>query len=642
MQRRRSRGAFTLILLCLLSAAPLSAQEPLPPTVAEPTTAPDHSPYLDGLVEALMNEHQLPGLMVAVTDHDVDRLIRGYGLASADGARPVDPNETLFRIGSVSKTFTWTAVMMLVDRGQLDLDRNVNDYLRAFKIEDAFDAPITMNDLMAHRAGFEDTLRVFQPDDDDPRTLGETLAQSQPARVFPPGARTSYSNWGSALAAHIVEAIDGRPFIEFLDQEILAPLQMTSTTLVQPAQLEEDWMTRLAQGLRRSAGVFEPGDPMQIGPFAPAGGIAASASDMGRWMRFHLNGGELDGVRLLSAETHARMLTRHFDDRPGAPGLAHGFQNYALHGTEVFGHGGSTGNFQSLMLFVPELGFGVFASQNSGSGGYQTVNLLTRLLIEREIEARGGSLAVELNPAESSLGDYAGSYRNNRRSHHTLTAAFNIEPTATVQAAEDGSLITRINGNTDRFYPMSEPEDTFVNSLGQHIHFQRDDRGRIVALNDSSGVHSHERVSTRGMPWAILVPVLLVIGLTATTLLGFWKRWGQRRESTAAGRRAARRALIAAIGVSIYFALALVALVAISGINAATIGDFPPTALTIFSTAGWGLLILTALLLSGLLPAWRGSGWSILRRLHYTAYALALPLLCAQLWYWNLFGAPLI
>ncbi len=211
-----------------------------------------------------------------------------------------------------------------------------------------------------------------------------------------------------------------------------------------------------------------------------------------------------------------------------------------------------------------------------------------------------------------------------------------------MQAADDGALVVPPSGDAVRFYPKAGFDDLFINALGQTVHFQRDQAGTIVALNEGSGVHSHERVSTRGMPWALIVPALLVLTLTITTLLGFWKRWRQQKDATAAGRRAARRALISATGLLVYGALTIIAVIAVSEINAGNIGDFPPTALKLFSYAGWGLLILAALLLSGLVPAWRGSDWGILRRLHYTAFALALPVLCAQLWYWNLFGARLI
>jgi len=601
-------------------------------------------PYADGIVDAMLREHRIPGLVLAVTDGEQSRLLKGYGQVSATGLRTADATKSMFRIGSISKTFTWTAVMMMVDRGQLDLNRDINDYLVDFRIEDRFETPITMNDLMAHRAGFEDTLQVFQFTDDDPRSLGEILAMTQPARVFPPGARTSYSNWGSALAAHVVELVDGRSYIDIVNSDILEPLGMDSTTLVAPSQLDPGRAEQMADGLRRVGGLIETSDPMQLGPFAPAGAMASTASDIARWMRFHLNGGELDGVRLMSAATHARMLTRHFSDRPGAADLAHGFQTFSLHGVTVFGHAGATSNFRSRMLFVPALDFGVFASQNSGSGGYATVNTLTERLIERELRLAGSLTAPDpAAPATTqSLAPYAGSYRNNRRSHTALTALSSITPTLSVQAAEDGTLIVRQAGETHRYHPSAASEDVFINDLGQTLHFQRNSEGQIVAVNDSSGVHSHERIPLRGMPWALFLPAIFALGLSSTTLLGVWKRWRQEAEATAAGRRAAWRARAAAVGVLTYGALAIIAVISTSRIEVATLSAFPPTSVVVFSAAGWVLLALTAVLLSGLIPAWRGSDWPILRRLHYTLFALALAVLCAQLWAWNLFGAEII
>jgi CubicO group peptidase (beta-lactamase class C family) len=635
--------AFFLLLSGVALAQTQPADEVLASSSLSGTEATQQS-YIDGLVEAMMREHRIPGLIVAVTDGEEDRLIAGYGQADVDPDRAVDGSETLFRIGSISKTFTWTAVMMLVDRGQLDLDRDINDYLVDLTIQEAFDTPVTMNDLMAHRAGFEDTLRVFQLSDDDPRSLAEVLAETQPARVFPPGARTSYSNWGSALAAHIVEVVDGRPYIEILNADILQPLGMDSTTLVAPSLLDPDWAERMALGLQRAAGRLEPSDPMQIGAFAPAGGMASTASDMARWMRFHLNGGTLDGVRLMSESTHARMLSRHFNDRPGAADLAHGFQTFPVHGVTVFGHAGSTGDFQSRMLFVPELDFGVFASQNSGSGGYAAVNALTELLIERGIEAAGGAIEAPPYPTDSGedLAPYAGAYRNNRRGFETLTAAFSIAPTLSVLTAEDGSLIVQQAGESDRYVPVTGSEDVFRNDLGQVIHFQRDASGAVVAVNDSSGVHSHERIPARGQPWALILPFLLALGLSVTTLLGFWKRWRLPGRTTHAGRRAAWRAWFAALGMLIYTLIGIVAVIAVSQLDASTIRNFPPTALIVFTAAGWVLLLITAVLLTGLIPAWRGSDWPLRRRLHFTAFALTLSALCAQLWYWNLFGAAII
>jgi CubicO group peptidase (beta-lactamase class C family) len=192
---------------------PISPAAPLVPAAPTPDTLPT---FIDGLAEALRREHALPGLGIAVVRRDRPLLLAGYGQADLANGEAVNPERSLFRIGSVSKTFTWTLAMILAERGQLDLDADVNTYLKSVTVAAAFGAPVTMRHLMHHRAGFEDSVQVFSVGDDDPRPLAQLLAAHQPRRVYPPGARTSYSNWGSALAAQVIEDAAGRPYGELL------------------------------------------------------------------------------------------------------------------------------------------------------------------------------------------------------------------------------------------------------------------------------------------------------------------------------------------------------------------------------------------------------------------------------------------
>ncbi len=643
---RRSVLFVLTLALTLVSGASASAQEWTSSPEAGPAVADDLEPYVDGMVDALLRDHDVPGLLVAVTDGEGDRLLKGYGFADAALSRPVDAEQTRFLIGSITKTFIWTSVMILAERGELDLDRDVNDYLTDLQIDEAFDAPVTLRDLMAHRAGFETSLQVFQSHDDDPRTLGQALADSQPRRVNPPGSRTSYSNWGSALAAYIVEQVSGQGFADFIQAELLDPLQMSSTTLVPPNLQEGDWAEHMAQGLKRSQGAWEKAEFMQIGAFAPAGGMAMTAADMGRWMRFHLNEGELDGVRLLSRSSYEAMRERQFVDRTGAADLAHGFQDYELRGVTVYGHGGSTGNFQSQMLLVPELDFGVFVSKNSGNEGYATPSIINRLLIERELDRQGRGTATEFTEAAASaLADYAGKYRNNRRSFTTFFAVTQAGSSAEVAVAEAGepALLVSRGDEMHRYYPVAGTEDLFEDDRADRIQFQRDASGRVVALNDSSGVHSHERVAGLAAPEALILPAALALLFTITTLLGFWRRWRQQPETTAAGRRASRLAFLGVLTMLTFVLLAVVAVGKLSGMSGpADLLTYPPTSLRVLTGFGWVLAGVAVLMLVGLLPAWNGSGWRLIRKLNYSLFALSLAALCLQLYRWNVFGAPLI
>ncbi|AKS41330.1 serine hydrolase domain-containing protein [Wenzhouxiangella marina] len=598
--------------------------------------------YVRGLVDGLMREHDLPGMTLAVTDQSEPRLLLGFGQADAMANRPVSPDESLFRIGSISKTFIWTAAMLLVERGQLDLDRDINDYLTEFQIAEVFDAPVTMNHLMAHRAGFETTLRVFQANDEDPRSLAQALADTQPARVHPPGTVTSYSNWGSALAAHVIEAISDRSFADFVESELLIPLGMRSTTLVQPGQLDDAWRPRMAVGHERVAGRWEAAEAMQIGPFVPAGGIASTASDMARWMRFHLGGGELDGLRLMQAETHALMWSRAFGDRPVGADLAHGFQNYVFRGVEVFGHGGSTGNFISTMVLVPELDLGFFASQNAGHGGYAALDSISRLLIDHALAGSDQTISkIPEDAPEVDLSDYAGSYRNNRRSFTTLTAVFSLTPSLTV-SVDENALVVQQAGKTARYLALADAPDSFVDEQDRRLVFQRDAQGRVVSAADNSGVHTHARIEGRDSVLALALPAGLSLLLALTTLLGAWRRWRQQPETTGRGRLGAGLAVLAALSMGLFVVSLVAAMAGLSSMDAAGLQHFPPAGVAAARIMSWVMIGMGAALLIGLVAVWKGSGWGWWRRLHYSVFALSLCALGLQLWHWNLVGAPYI
>ena len=596
---------------------------------------------VDGIVQSLRREHELPALALSVVRDDGLMLAKGYGFADVAAQRPVVADSTLMRIGSVSKTFIWTAVMMLVERGQIDLDADVNRYLKVVRIADAFGTPVTMRQLMHHRAGFEDSMRLFSVADDDPRTLVELLAQQQPARVYAPGLRTSYSNWGSALAAQIVADVSGRTYGEFLQQEILDPLGMHATTFVAPAKLDPEARARLATGYRAEHGALGLQDYMQIGAYWPAGGIAATATDMARWMRFHLNGGELEGVRLMTADTHARMWTRAYDDRADAPDLAHGFQDRSYHGLRLLGHGGATSAFYTNMVLVPELKLGIFVSQNSRQTRL-SVNQLPELIVD-QIRGDGYQPAMAATAGEpGALAEVAGSYLQNRRVFASFAAVFSLDAIAQVQAVGPDALVLAQDDKSTQYLRVGKQRDVFESAAGARIAFVREGN-QVVALADSSGVHTLEKVAIFNHPHALLGALAGSLLLALTTLLGFWWRlgrgpaYGQGPAATVAASASLLATLVLA-GFAVTVAR-LLADLSNSG-SAAFAASYPQPSMLHVHYAGWGIAAAAALLWVTLLPAWKASGWGLWRRLHYTLYALLLGLTAYQLWHWRVIAAP--
>ncbi len=600
----------------------------------------DLEAFVDGVVFTLKREHGLAALTVSVVKDDGLWLAKGYGEADIAGGHATDAEQTLFRIGSVSKTFTWTAVMMLVERGSIDLDADVNSYLRNVRVDDAFGQPVTMRHLMHHRAGFEDSLRLFAVPDNESRSLSELLAAHQPKRVFAPGARTSYSNWGSALAAQIVEDVANLPYGEFLRQEILFPLGMRDTVWAPPDRMTPLQRERLAVGYKEGKGAVALQGYMQIGPYWPAGGIASSATDMARWMRFHLNRGELEGTRLLRADTHAQMWTRGFDDRPAANDVAHGFQDRSYRGLRTFGHGGGTAAFLTNMVLVPELGLGIFLSQNSTSSA-SPIGQLPDRIIDR-VAGFDTPVALEVEASEAGgLLEFAGTYLHNRRVFSSFAAILGAMSTTTVTPLSAEALRVGASGKHKQYRRVDSESDVFEAVDGGRIAFLRDSGGRVTAVADSMGVHTLEKVTPLGSPQTLLLALGAAILLSLTTLLGFWWRLGRHQGYGFASRIAAFIAFIAALSV-LAFAVATGLLAqAFAGFDLSTIpGNYPLPAMLYVNYAGWALAGAAAAMLFALWPAWSGSDWGLWRRLHFSVFALVLAFTAFLLWQWKVFAAP--
>jgi CubicO group peptidase (beta-lactamase class C family) len=306
-------------------------------------TATDVETFLDGIVPLQLDREDVAGATIAVVKDGKRLFAKGYGYADVKNKKLVAA-ETLFRPGSISKLFTWTAVMQLVEQGKLDLGKDVNEYLD-FKIPEAFGQPISLKNILTHTAGFEEQLKdLFTADRHNPN-LGNFLKTHIPKRIFAPGTTPAYSNYAAMLAGYVVERVSGQPFNDYIHQNIFKPLGMTHSTFAQP--LPPELVPLMSNGYVLASDT--PKEFETLGPF-PAGSLSSSAADMSKFMLAHLQEGRLDAAQILKPETTRLMHSRAFGLDPAANAMAYGFYEQSRNGQRIIGHGGDTIYFHSESL----------------------------------------------------------------------------------------------------------------------------------------------------------------------------------------------------------------------------------------------------------------------------------------------------
>lgn len=522
-----------LALLLASAAPPAAAQDgPAPEPIAEPAPGRTAHPvpelsaervaaFFDAAFDVQRQDHGIVGAVVSVV-HDGDVLFeRGYGWADLQDRVPVDPERTLFRIASISKTFVWTALMQLVEDGRVDLDADVNRYLD-FSVPEAFGEPVRVWHLMTHTAGFEEGWVGWAArGPDDVRPLGEALADLMPARVWPPGRYAAYSNYGAALAGYIVQRVAGRPWHEVVEDRILEPLAMTSTNT--RTELPPELKERLARGYVLSDGDFVP-TPYSYMHLEPAGNMSSTAPDMARFMLAHLNGGMLDGERILEERTARLMHSPRFQPHPDLPPLLHGFYRSDRNGLAAFGHGGDVNQFHSQMRLLPEVGVGVFVSFNSDPGARARSSLVDAFI---DHFFGGEHLPGAPDPADVDLREYHGTYVPLRGNFTTLERLRSVFRGGGVglSVGEGGEL--RL-GKGMRLVPTGP--DRFTVRYGElPVVFQRNGDGEVTHMLAGSPLSSFERVD--GLEDPGLVRLLFLATLLACLVAVVGWAYGAARPS---------------------------------------------------------------------------------------------------------------
>ena len=375
MHKNKKRLGFGFLLTALgFQAGVLAQPVAIPPSPSAPAAtgasaiaptthalnAADLEAWLDGYFPNALNAGDIAGGVVAVVKDGQVLFEKGYGFGDFDKRTPVDPKSTLFRWGSVSKLFTWTAVMQLVEQGKIDLDADVNQYLD-FKIPARDGTPVTMRNIMTHTAGFEERLKGITWDGaDGDLPLDRYLKQYIPARIYAPGSTPAYSNFAAAMAGYIVARVSGEPFDDYVEKHLLQPLQMRSSTFRQP--LPESLKTNLSNGYQAAS--LPPKAFELVGP-APAGSLSAPGDEMTHFMIAHLQNGHYGSGQILKPETAEQMHTTALTLLPRMNRMMLGFYEDNYNGHRVIAHGGDTQWFHSDLHLYLDDGVGLAVSLNS-------------------------------------------------------------------------------------------------------------------------------------------------------------------------------------------------------------------------------------------------------------------------------------
>lgn len=600
--------------------------------------------FVDGIAASQMDDLDPTAMMVTVVRGN-EAFAKAYGIADLETGRPAD-STTLFRVGSISKTFIWLSVMMLVEEGNIDLDLDVNAYLTQFKIPETFDKPITMNHLLAHRTGFEDTYQYsLHPRPDV--SLAEGLGRAIPERVAPPGERTSYTNWGTDLAALIVANVSGMPYDDFVKRRILEPLGMVSTTLRDPESIVVKPLNpapldaRMARPIDIINGAPKTVRYLRFEPLYASASVALDARDAARYMRMLLNQTKYEGGRLLSEATWKRMHERVFKDSEGADDMIGGFRQGEIAGLPTIHHAGGS-QFASDMTILPGLDLGVFVSVNSDSRN-ASPGKIPRMFVLRALGRRIDATEFIKYIDADAAGELAGTYVINRRTYSTAEKFSFLGGDMVFSVGADGAAIATSGGKSQYFYPVGN--DIWKTADGFRYKAYRDNQGQVFRMSTYAGITTMDRVGFLGSSFGFNLILGLALIFTITTLLGAWWRFGREVPASPLGKRLRVVPITVAViwlllAISIVWVMLTLANFDWVRIQSGEV-SYPPLAVkaVLFMAITAAIAALAQVLT--VVPVWLKSGWSIWRRIHFTVYAALLVLAVIVMWNWNLIGKPL-
>lgn len=362
------KSIITVALSVSLLTPAVFAAEAVPSTAkeAKALNTENATTFLDGFFTSEQAKSQYVGASVVIVKDGKVIAQEGYGFADLESKTKVDPASNVFRIASISKSFTALAAMQLVEQGKIGLQDDFTKYVKDLKLDNPFNVPVTIEHLLTHTTGFEiqDPLpEDIHTDFDKVVEIEDYVRKHMPSVVRKPGSAYMYDNFASMIVGLIVQNVSGIPFNDYMEKHIFKPLKMESSSFIFTDKLKKNLVSEYDAANGKI-------DLYAVTPtIMPQGGMMSTAEDIGKFMNAFLNGGSSETGSILQQATIDQMETYRSSIHPLLPNTTIGFEAPsqlpgAGSSSSVITKGGTLLGTSSLMFLIPEQKTGVFIIYN--------------------------------------------------------------------------------------------------------------------------------------------------------------------------------------------------------------------------------------------------------------------------------------
>ncbi|MCP1356379.1 beta-lactamase family protein [Aneurinibacillus migulanus] len=474
--RKKLIHIFLTMIVAVFTFAPYAYGSSVKEMALGPTDAKEVEEFADTFFSQPHIKDQLAGAVFVIVKDGKILLKKGYGYADLEKKIPADPDRTVFPVASISKVFTATGIMQLVEQGKINLDEDIQTYLGDVKLKNKTDYSLTMKHLLTHTTGFDftDTLESAQHRP-EPLPLDKYVKENMSTVIRKPGEAFRYDNFASMLQGYILQNVSGKSFNQYITENIYQPLEMKNSSFLLTPEIK----AKLATGYNAANKPFPvyTSNPIE----QPEGGMFSTGKDMAAFMMAHLNKGTIEGHKILDKDTAEMMQSIHYAIHPKLPNMAYGFETYyhSSHNNQfVIGKGGDLPGAHSWMWLLPEQRVGGF------------------IVFNKDIDFREELFKAFMDryyPMPKKEQKYVASTQEQLKRFEGVYRDLRVNPWVTkITATQQGQLLAEdpMGKNTLR---QVEPL-LFKDEEGTLLAFKETDDGRVAYLQYHNPVSLAERL----------------------------------------------------------------------------------------------------------------------------------------------------